>query len=360
MLRDKQSLSLRDTRHAIRDTTGGRYNILSERPILALMGFLVLTTAMLVSGTIFVVRASGHVEIVEGERAYIAANGGQLVSTTETKLLPRDRQGAPGTSGQPPTLRLRRHKLQGGENLWTVAQQYGVDMKTIIGCNEGLSEDGVLQAGRELVVPNQKGVFYRLKFGQTLSDLSWAFNVRLEAIMRANGIVNPATIKNGDAIFLPGADPLEPRSKRLKVLESRVVDTTFYTPLRGRLTQRFGWRIHPIRKKRDFHRAIDIAAIWGSKVKAAQSGKVTFAGWKAGYGYFVRIKHDFGYETCYGHLTNPLHVEKGETVKRGQVIGRTGQTGTATGSHLHFEIWKDGRAVNPLRYMQWSGTARKQ
>ena len=322
--------------------------MLTERPLLALMTFLVFTTGILVSGTVFVVRSGGYIEPTQGAVYLPSDDSGGFDALA---ALPPAKRGT-SQGGHVLPLKIRRHRVEAGENLWIVARQHGLDMKTIIGCNEGLSEEGALQPGNDLLIPNQKGVFYRLKFGQTLSDLSWAYNVRLEAIFRANSITNAGKIKSGDNIFIPGAEPLELGSKRLKRLEKAVIDTTFDKPVRGRLTRGYGWRIHPIRKRREFHRGIDLGVYWGCKVKAAQDGKVVFAGWKGGYGHFVRIKHRFGYETRYGHLTSPLDVKKGDKVKRGQVIGRTGTTGTSTGSHLHFEIYRDGRSVNPLRYVR--------
>jgi len=331
--------------------------MLNERPLLVLICFLIFCSAILVSGTLFIVRADGHVELTDqGAGALLGSDGSIFATSARAGALPLAERERQLVSGERlvTRLKLRQHEIQGGENLWMIARQYGIDINTILGCNEGLSEQGVLAPGREIMIPNQKGILYRLKYGQYLSDLSAAYNIRLEGIFHANGIANAKDVKEDDLIFMPGAEPLAPNSKRLKLLESRVILTTFLKPLKGRLTTKFGWRIHPIRKKRDFHRAIDLAAFWGTKVKAAQDGKVTYAGWKAGYGYFIKIKHRFGYTTAYGHLTAPLAVKSGEQVKRGQVIGLIGATGTATGSHLHFEMHQDGRAVNPLRYLDLS------
>ncbi len=330
--------------------------MLNERPILVLLCFLVFTTAILISGAFFVVRASGHVELMNGASEFMVANGSSaLTGSSQEAGLPTLERQRPLVTGEQETARvkLRRHKIQTGENLWMIARQYGVDMNTILGCNEELSEQGQLQPGREIIIPNQKGVFYTIRFGQTLSDISAAYNVRLSAIFKANGISNAKYLKSGDAIFIPEAEPLAPDSKQAKLLESFVHDTTFLMPLKGRFTARFGWRIHPIRKRREFHKGIDIAAYWGAKVKAAQKGEVIFADWKPGYGYFVKIKHDFNYTTCYGHLTSPMMVKVGDKVKRGQVIGRTGNTGASTGSHLHFEVRKGNKAVNPFRYVRF-------
>lgn len=112
----------------------------------------------------------------------------------------------------------------------------------------------------------------------------------------------------------------------------------FRWPVSGWLTQ--GYRFD--------HRAIDIAANWGTPVAAADRGVVTRAGWNnQGYGYFVVIDHNIDYVTLYGHLSR-YFVEEGDIVAKGQLIGTVGSTGNSTGPHLHFEIRDFGRLVNPL------------
>lgn len=117
-------------------------------------------------------------------------------------------------------------------------------------------------------------------------------------------------------------------------------------PLEGRLSSDFGYRKDPFTKENSHHKGIDIAASEGSSIKAAAAGEVTFSGWKPGYGNIVIVEHSKGYETRYAHNSDNL-VRKGEIVKPGQVVAKVGQTGRATGSHLHFEVRKDGQALDP-------------
>jgi len=122
-------------------------------------------------------------------------------------------------------------------------------------------------------------------------------------------------------------------------------------PLQGWISSGFGWRNDPFnKKKREFHQGIDIAAPWGTEVRAAAQGKVIFTGWNNGYGLMVRIKSGYGYETMYGHFSRIL-VKKGLKVKKGQVIGRVGSTGRSTAPHLHFEVRHNGKPLNPLNLM---------
>ncbi len=121
-------------------------------------------------------------------------------------------------------------------------------------------------------------------------------------------------------------------------------------PVQGWISSGYGWRRNPFTGKKEFHQAIDIVAPWGTEIKAAARGKVIFAEWKGAYGLMVRINDGHGYYTVYGHLSHIL-VKKGQWVEKGDIIGRIGSSGRSTGPHLHFEVWLDGKTVNPLNLM---------
>jgi murein DD-endopeptidase MepM/ murein hydrolase activator NlpD len=112
----------------------------------------------------------------------------------------------------------------------------------------------------------------------------------------------------------------------------------------------FGWRMHPVLGYRRFHAGLDFAGSYGSKIRAADSGTVIFAGWYGGYGRAVIIDHGKGITTLYGH-TSELYVTEGQTVERGQAIAAVGSTGLSTGPHLHFEVRRNGTPVNPADYL---------
>lgn len=112
----------------------------------------------------------------------------------------------------------------------------------------------------------------------------------------------------------------------------------------------WGWRIHPIYKIRKFHYGMDFTAPTGTDVYATGDGVVEVVeNSLRGYGKRVVIDHGFGYKTLYGHL-NGFNVKKGQTVKRGEVIGFVGSTGTSTAPHLHYEVFKNNKKVNPVHY----------
>ena len=120
-------------------------------------------------------------------------------------------------------------------------------------------------------------------------------------------------------------------------------------PGRGRVTSRFGYRIHPILRFGRFHDGVDFGAAWGSPVFAAADGVVTRAGWSGGYGRQVRLAHPNGLVTSYAHLSRIL-AAPGTRVQRGQLIGLVGSSGFSTGAHLHFEVRRAGRPVDPMTF----------
>ncbi len=119
------------------------------------------------------------------------------------------------------------------------------------------------------------------------------------------------------------------------------------TPVSGTITSRFGNR-ESIRSSS--HTGLDIAAPYGTSIKAAASGTVTFAGYSGGYGYVVKLDNGNGVETYYGHCSK-LYVSTGDTVEAGDVIAAVGSTGNSTGNHLHFEVRVNGTEVNPQKYL---------
>ena len=112
----------------------------------------------------------------------------------------------------------------------------------------------------------------------------------------------------------------------------------------------FGKRVDPISGKNAWHSGVDFAGRDGSDVIAVASGVVTFAGERSGYGKMVEISHANGYLTRYAHHKGLL-VESGDVVKKGEVIGVMGSSGRSTGPHVHFEVLKHGRPVDPARYV---------
>lgn len=114
-----------------------------------------------------------------------------------------------------------------------------------------------------------------------------------------------------------------------------------------KITSRFGWRRDPESGKRAFHSGIDLAADKAVTVHASADGVVCFSGVANGYGNLIIIQHKFGFFSFYGHMSL-RYKNINDTVHRGQIIGFVGSTGKSTGNHLHFEVRKNGRPINPF------------
>jgi murein DD-endopeptidase MepM/ murein hydrolase activator NlpD len=112
----------------------------------------------------------------------------------------------------------------------------------------------------------------------------------------------------------------------------------------------FGGRRHPILGYVKMHTGVDWATPYGTPIFASGNGVVEVAGWEGGYGKYVKLKHNNGYETAYGHMSAfAKGLEVGKRVRQGQVIGFVGSTGQSTGAHVHYEILVNGRFVDPMR-----------
>jgi murein DD-endopeptidase MepM/ murein hydrolase activator NlpD len=133
-------------------------------------------------------------------------------------------------------------------------------------------------------------------------------------------------------------------------------------PVKGLLdiTSRFGMRVDPVALwYSSLHNGVDIAAWWGTNVYSTAAGKVTYADWQGSFGWTVEIEHDLGFKTLYAH-NRELVAHLGEQVAAGQLIAYAGDTGKATGPHVHYEIWFEGRQVDPLKYLDVSGNGSGQ
>ena len=130
----------------------------------------------------------------------------------------------------------------------------------------------------------------------------------------------------------------------------QLASTPSIRPVDGWFSDSYGWRNDPFDGTREFHRGLDIVVPHGTPVLAAADGLVTVAGRQAGYGKVVHLSHGSGLSTRYGHLSEIL-VRPGQRVKQGDVVGRVGSTGRSTGPHLHYEVLRAGRHVNPRKYL---------
>ncbi len=237
------------------------------------------------------------------------------------------------------------HKVKKGETLSGIARMYDVPMKSIAQTNSLASLDR-LQIGERLVIPvgtkpvnaadNSGGTWHTVKPGDSIYAIARKHNiVDWKKLQQINGIKNPKRIRAGQKIFIPGN-----------------WNIGFAKPLRIKLvvTSEFGWRNHPISRNYRMHDGIDFRAATGTRVYASKTGSVKYSGRKGGYGKVIEIQHADDFSTVYGHLSR-IYVSAGNFVRRGQVIGLSGDTGRSTGPHLHFEIRYKGKSENPARHL---------
>lgn len=146
-------------------------------------------------------------------------------------------------------------------------------------------------------------------------------------------------------------------SGTLDIVEARLAErvrwissTPAIAPVKGIFTSGFGFRSDPLTHGHGVHQGVDIAAAPGQPVRASADGVVVKAGVIGGLGQAVHLAHGFGVTTRYGHMSR-IDVRPGQRVKRGDILGRVGNTGRSTGYHLHYEVRVDGDPVNPLAYI---------
>jgi len=238
------------------------------------------------------------------------------------------------------------HKIKLGENFWTVARKYGANIDTVIGCNPEL-DDLKARLNQEIIISNKIGVLHQvLEKEETLDLIAELYKVDKEKIKKVNNLKNEK-INILDMLFIPGAKPVY-MSDNLRQLY--VKRSMFRSPLCGTYTSLFGTRTHPVTGEKHGHKAVDIRAKIGTWVGASAEGVVVFAGWDDNLGYYIKIQHKDGYTSVYGHLSK-IYVRPWQKVRSGQLIAKTGNSGRTTGPHLHFAIYKNGVALNPLNFL---------
>ncbi len=196
---------------------------------------------------------------------------------------------------------------------------------------------------------------------QTLSSL----NLSLAHFLDADGVAGnnvggpfiPASAQEVDLASISEGDPVEQMLeewKQLLLVRHAMLSVPALVPVDNYfVSSHFGKRRDPISKRWAMHSGIDLAAWYGTKIMAATDGHVTRAGYIAGYGRMVEIDHGNGFKTRYGHMRKVL-VKKGQKVAIGDTIGESGNTGRSTGPHLHYEVWFNGKPVDPKPYIEAS------
>ena len=258
---------------------------------------------------------------------------------------------------------METYRVRSGDTLTGIASRFGVSMMTIWWANSLKSKDD-LHLGQVLTIPPVTGLVLTVTSADTLVGLAAKYNVDEQEILDANQLADPNLVV-GQVLAIPGA-----MGEAIATPKPQVIRTSSGGGGGGGSTSRapanysggaFSW---PVSGGGNYisqffhygHYGLDIAADYGSPVRAAASGTVVFAGWKGnGGGYQVWVAHGSGLYTTYNHMS-AISVGSGQGVSEGQQVGRVGQSGNTTGPHVHFEVWRGGvwdggSRVNPLAYL---------
>lgn len=245
---------------------------------------------------------------------------------------------------------VKEYKVEDGDTVATIAKKFGVDADTIRWQNS-LTNDKI-KVGQTLEILPVTGIAHKVAKGDTVYSIAKKYDSSAQAVVDFpfNTFSNDETFELaiGQVVMVPdGVKPAEaimsPRTRQLTPDAGSVVASgAFAWPTNGTISQNFAW----------YHPGTDIANKGGPNVVAADAGVVTYAGclnW--GYGCHVRVDHGNGYTTLYAHFSQ-IYVVVGQRVNRGNALGKMGSTGRSTGTHLHFEIAKNGVKLNPLSILK--------
>lgn len=264
------------------------------------------------------------------------------------------------------TNEVRTHTVESGESFWSISRKYNMSLEDLQKSNPGVTPEK-LKIGQviNLIVPKplisvktvqtitstEKAAFeQKVEFSSSLyKDES---SVKVKGVYGEKEVVANVTKINGveaGRAVLSEKVTKEPKTqvivKGTKEPPPKKGTGSFSYPARGSISSRYGMRWGRT------HTGIDIAATYGSAVKASDGGVVTWVGYEGGYGKLIKIDHGANFVSYYGHLS-AYSVKVGQKVYKGQTIGKVGNTGNSTGPHLHFEIRKSGVVKNPLTYLK--------
>ncbi len=232
-----------------------------------------------------------------------------------------------------PPVNIYSYILKPYEDIWTIIAKTSLNIDTIATLNR-IDFIGSIKEGVTVFLPDILGLFFDSGL-TTREELAKKYGIKIDNIQKIEDPKN-----SGKELYFV------PEVKLSFLQRTYLTGVVFHSPLMGIETSKFGKRIDPFINEVTFHGGVDIAAPEGKSVRAARQGKVVYAGKSDGYGNLVIIQHELGYYTLYGHLKE-IKVEKGDLVETGQEIGTVGTTGRTTGPHLHFEIRRYNKKLNP-------------
>jgi len=246
-----------------------------------------------------------------------------------------------------PRTRIEEYIVRDGDTLARIAIKFQLKIETILETNN-LTARSIIRPKQVLTILPVDGIVHKIKKGENIGSIAKQYGVGENLILSFNKISSPTSIKIGQDLIVPGG-------KKPQIIKRAPSSSIPYNiPARALVDSgaKLLWPTVDHRINQYFvrrHTGIDIKGKTGVPLYAAESGTVLESRWAGGYGNMVLIKHDNGLITRYGHASKNL-VTKGQRVERGQTIALMGSTGRSTGPHLHFEVYVGGQRVNPLGY----------
>ncbi len=246
---------------------------------------------------------------------------------------------------QKPRDQVISYKVQEGDTLNKIASKFDISIETIEWANDLKSD--TLSLNQELKIPPVTGIVHKVREGETVQSIAKKYRTDPQNIVNFpfNDFSDMDTfaLNVGQTLIVP--DGIQPQAAPVAIPMPQIVaggTGHFIWPTSGTITQYPIW----------YHMAYDIANPAAPGIMAADSGVVTLVDYmRYGYGNHVIVEHGGGISTLYGHMSD-IYVKPGDRVARGQVIGRMGNTGRSTGTHLHFETRVNGSAINPVGYFR--------
>ena len=245
-------------------------------------------------------------------------------------------------------LRFVKYKIVQGDTYSKIQTKSMLDISTIQSLNS-LTSAHDIQKDKTIYLCNMRGIYDNEELPNSEKSRErlaqkYQINQKLliyDDVYRGEWFIPGQRMTTKELTFFTG------QAFTLPLKETPEEAFSLSKPVSGSTSSKWGKRIDPFTKKETFHGGMDIAAAKGADVFSSAAGTVILAESKGGYGNLVVIKHDYGYETRYGHLDEIL-VEKGQKVKKKDLIGKVGSTGRSTGYHLHFEVIRNQKNQKPI------------
>ncbi len=236
--------------------------------------------------------------------------------------------------------------IESGDSLYSISARFGLNVSTLLWAND-LNLQSLIRPGQKITIPPTDGVLYKVKSGDTVSSIAKKYSADADKMIAFNNLADANDLVIGETLMVPGGKVAAPVIRRTAPVRSLFKGGVaggggLLWPTDWRvITQYYGWR----------HTGLDVDGDYSTFSYASAAGTVTYSGWLGGYGLMVDVDHGSGLKTRYAHHSKNF-VKVGDTVAAGQALAQTGSTGRSTGTHLHFEVFRNGKRQNPLDYIR--------